>query len=256
MSFQEVQAAFVAHIKDPENINKPSDIEDRRMKIYRELFFNNVEGFIASAFPVLKSLYDEKHWEELVRQFFAEHECKSPYFLEISQEFLQYLDQSYRPKETDPIFMFELAHYEWVELNVSILQRDKNDVLFDSEIDENQLLYLSSVAQCVQYSFPVHQIQIDYQPEAPLDGPYSFVVYRDQDEDTQFIALNPMTSLLLASVEQQPGMSVLQICEHIAKQIPGYTASQLSIGALQTLQQFAQLGIVVDKISNSSLFVS
>ncbi|MCF6442071.1 putative DNA-binding domain-containing protein [Pseudoalteromonas luteoviolacea] len=256
MSFQEVQAAFVAHIKDPENTVKPSDIEDRRMKIYRELFFNNVEGFVASAFPVLKSLYDEKHWIALVRQFFAEHECTSPYFLEISQEFLKYLDQGYRPNESDPVFMFELAHYEWVELNVSILQRDKYDLLFDAELDENQPLFLSSVAQCVQYRFPVHQIQVDYQPEQPQEGPYSFVVYRDLEEEIQFIALNPMTSLLLASVEQQPGMSVLEICEQIAQQTAGFTAAQLAVGALQTLQQFAEKGIVVDKSSRSPLLMS
>ncbi|KID58596.1 hypothetical protein JF50_01570 [Pseudoalteromonas luteoviolacea] len=253
MSFQEVQASFVAHIKDPDNAAKPSDVEERRMKVYRELFFNNIEGFIASAFPVLKSLYSHCEWHSLVRQFFAQHTCKSPYFLEISQEFLRYLEYTYQPSESDPAFMYELAHYEWVELNVSILERNPNDCVRDEGIEESDPLYLSSVTQCVQYNFPVHQIQADFQPTEPEGGPYGFVVYRDHEEETKFIALNPMTSLLLASVEQNPGVSILQLSAQIAQQIPGFSAEQLSAGALQTLQQFTALGIVVDKKNNSAL---
>ena len=88
------------------------------MAIYSELFFNNIEGFIASAFPVLKSLYDEDDWLVLVRKFFIEHNCKTPYFLEISQEFIEYLSHQYQMTKKDPIFMLELAHYEWVELDI------------------------------------------------------------------------------------------------------------------------------------------
>ncbi|AOT09065.1 HvfC family RiPP maturation protein [Pseudoalteromonas luteoviolacea] len=256
MSFQEVQASFVAHIKDPDNVAKPSDVEERRMKIYRELFFNNVEGFVASAFPVLKSLYNQCEWYSLVRKFFAQHSCESPYFLEISQEFLHFLENTYQPTEYDPVFMYELAHYEWVELNVSILKREPSDRIRDERIQENDALYLSSVAQCVQYTFPVHQIQTDFQPSEPEGGPYGFVVYRDHDDETQFIALNPMTSLLLTSIEQNPGVSILQLSEQIAQQIPGFSAEQLLLGALQTLQQFTELGIIVDKKNNSALLRS
>lgn len=88
MSFVETQQAFMAYIRDPDNQPAPSGIESRRLKIYQELFFNNIEGFVSSAFPVLKSLYPATQWLALVRQFFVKHHCKSPYFLEISQEFL------------------------------------------------------------------------------------------------------------------------------------------------------------------------
>ena len=43
------QFEFAAHIRDPENNPVPDNIEDRRMAIYRELFFNNVEDFMASS---------------------------------------------------------------------------------------------------------------------------------------------------------------------------------------------------------------
>ena len=48
------QDALAAHIRDPENVAAPAGVEERRLKIYRELFFNNVEGLLAGNFPVLR----------------------------------------------------------------------------------------------------------------------------------------------------------------------------------------------------------
>lgn len=98
------------------------------MEIYQSLFFNNIDNFVSTAFPVLKSivikLYGEKGWESLVRQFFIEHECRSPYFAEISKEFVEYLSCSPELAIALPIFSAELAHYEWLELDVSIRSND------------------------------------------------------------------------------------------------------------------------------------
>ena len=58
MGFIEVQQQFMDYIRDP-SLPMPEGIEPRRMKVYRDLFFNNISGFVASAFPVLKSLYHD-----------------------------------------------------------------------------------------------------------------------------------------------------------------------------------------------------
>ena len=100
---------FAAHIRDPENQPAPDKIEDRRLGIYRNLFFNNVEGFLGNTFPILKSLYDEGAWLELARSFYSKHHCQSPYFLEISREFLDYLQSEHQMRDTDPPFLFEPA---------------------------------------------------------------------------------------------------------------------------------------------------
>jgi len=78
VSLQQSQQAFINHIKDPDNHPKVNGIEDRRMKIYRELFFNNILGFINGGFPVLSSLYQEDDWKQLVRQ--ANRKYKPPLF--------------------------------------------------------------------------------------------------------------------------------------------------------------------------------
>ena len=66
-SLADVQRAFAAHIREPSVYPAPADIEDRRMKIYRELFYKNIEGFISSAFPILRKLYSDTDWHQMVR---------------------------------------------------------------------------------------------------------------------------------------------------------------------------------------------
>ena len=60
-----LQKDFAAHIRDPQSAVAPEGIEDRRMGIYRDLFFNNIRNFLSANFPVLKTLFDDKGWEEL-----------------------------------------------------------------------------------------------------------------------------------------------------------------------------------------------
>ena len=125
-TFKKHQYEFTAHIRDPEKNARPDGIEDRRMGIYRDLFYNNVEGFIASSFPVIREIYNEKNWHKMIRDFFAKHESHTPYFLEIAEEFLDYLQNERLPQEEDPAGLIELAHYEWVELALHVSDESIN----------------------------------------------------------------------------------------------------------------------------------
>ncbi|ALU42328.1 HvfC family RiPP maturation protein [Pseudoalteromonas rubra] len=246
MSFQQIQADFMAHIKNPGKNPAPKDIEDRRMQVYRELFFNNIEGFVASTFPVLKSLYDEQAWLTLVRAFFSQHDCLSPYFLDISREFLGFLQEGYTSTPADPPFMLELAHYEWTELEVAIVQEAEAELPIPLPLSEQSGLYLAQAARSVSYQYPVHQITCDYQPQS-TSGPHCFIVYRDRAFDVQFIETNPMTALLVQNIVVNPGITIGGLAAHLAEQFSQFDEETLINGAIQTLSQFVRLGILVDK---------
>ncbi|MEZ5567963.1 MAG: putative DNA-binding domain-containing protein [Halioglobus sp.] len=85
------QLHMARYLRDPKREEPPAGVEPRRLKIYEDLVYNNIESFISSGFPVLHSLYEPADWEALVRGFMQRHRSHSPYFLEISQEFLQFL---------------------------------------------------------------------------------------------------------------------------------------------------------------------
>ncbi|BDF94770.1 DUF2063 domain-containing protein [Pseudoalteromonas sp. KAN5] len=246
MSLIDTQNAFMAHIRNPQRQAKPDGIEDRRMAIYRDLFFNNINGFISSGFPVLKTLYCDDDWLQLIRRFFAEHDCQSPYFLDIAAEFVAYLSSDYTFQASDPVFMLELAHYEWIELDVSIVQTDLMECPITGELCE-AALYLSSSARNLSYQFPVQHISADFQPQQPSEQPHYFVVYRDIDDEVQFLATNAMTALLLSIIDSTPGIQLSALVAQVAQHAQQFTIEQLQQGAIATLSAMADRGVIVTK---------
>ena len=156
--FRDTQLQFAAHIRHPEQNPPPPDIEDRRLAIYRDLFYNNIQSFLASGFPVLKSIFEQAHWHSMVRDFIYRHQSHSPYFLKISEEFLSYLQTERIASQEDPGFMLELAHYEWVELalDISNLEMPANSAPQGNMIDN--IPQISPTAWRFNYRYPVKNI--------------------------------------------------------------------------------------------------
>ena len=114
-NFQALQLDFAAHIRNPELNPIPEGIEPRRMAIYNRLFYNNIESFCAMRFERTKTILGEERWHRMIRDFVHRHQCKSPYFAQISEEFIAYLAMD-RSDLSDPPFLLELCHYEWLPL--------------------------------------------------------------------------------------------------------------------------------------------
>ncbi|WP_158967469.1 DUF2063 domain-containing protein [Paraglaciecola sp. L3A3] len=234
-SLKQAQMDFVAHIKNPDENPYQGNIEDRRLQIYRELFFNNVEGFISSAFPVLKSVYSQQDWQQLVRIFFAEHQCLSPYFIDISKEFVDYLSSEYELTKNDPVFMQELAHYEWLELDVSV--RISSQTLSPwNGTDLVSHVSMSELASLVSYQYPVHQISSDFQPTDSSEIVY-LVVYRDIEDEVHFTLVNQVTAHLINIIQNVASISTLQLVEKMSLAMPQLNQQQVSDSLQQVLRQ-------------------
>jgi hypothetical protein len=243
-AFIRQQYSFAAHIRDPQANPAPANIEDRRMGIYRELFFNNIEGFLNSSFPVLRQLFDEDDWLALARDFFARHHCHSPLFLEIPREFLGYLEHERGEHEDDPPFMRELAHYEWVELALSIAENEeageadpRGDLLSGQPV-------LSSLAWPLVYQYPVHKISPEFQPEQPGEQPVYLLVYRDGNDEVGFIELNAVSARLFALLQEHPEHSGLSLLQQIAAELQHPHPDTVIEGGRAILEHWLGLGIV------------
>jgi hypothetical protein len=245
--FQRKQYAFAAHIRDPQKNAAPEGIEDRRMAIYRDLFFNNLRNLLGSTFPVLKKLSGKERWGALIREFMARHESQTPYFLEIPKEFLAFLENEHEPSADDFPFLLELAHYEWVELALSV-STDSNDMsLVDPDGDMlDGVPAMSILAWPLAYRFPVHRISENYQPQEPGEQPTYLAVYRNPDNEIGFMELNAVTSGLLDKIsnnaEQKTGRELLAslaseinfdpdvLAEHGAKALAELRAVNILLG--------------------------
>ncbi len=243
--FQAQQLRFTAHLRDPERVPPPPDVSERRVAVYRELLYNNVESFIAQGFPVLRQLYGEAAWHGLVRGFFARHRARTPYFLEIPREFLRYLQEAYVPGPQDPPFLVELAHYEWVELALSVTDAEADPDQFDSEGDLlDARPVLAPTAWYLVYTWPVHRIGPAYRPARPPDRPTFLLVYRGRDEAVHFTELNPVTARLIELIEAGDRPSGRAMLEQIAAELHHPAPEQVLAGGRAILEQLHEAGAI------------
>jgi len=248
--FMQRQYEFAAHIRDPEHNRAPAHLEDRRMKIYRDLFYNNVEGFLSSGFPVLRELMNDTDWHSLARDFFAHHQCRSPLFLEISREFLNYLEQERGERPDDFPFLLELAHYEWVELALSIADIDEQTVAADPQGDIlDGTPVLSPFAWPLSYRYPVHRISPDFIPAAPGEQTTYLLVYRNNSDEVGFMELNQVSARLFALLQEDPARSGRKALAMIADELQHPDADAVTSGGKQILQEWRQRGIILGTLT-------
>ena len=245
VSFKEKQYAFAAHLRDPENVDAPEGIEARRIAIYRNLFFNNLRSLLARFFPVLRKIHADAQWNRFIRGFMRHHQAQTPYFLELPQEFLAFLQNEYEPREDDYPFLLELAHYEYAELALSI---SEDEIPRDGIDPDGDLLsgmpVKSPLAWAFAYRFPVHRISPDFLPEQPEEQPVYLALYRDSDDQVGFLELNAVTAALLDAIEKSDDLTGESILRQLAADIDYPDADALVQHGAAALQEMRQLEIL------------
>ena len=245
-AFKDKQYAFAAHIRDPENVAAPDGIEPRRMAIYRKLFFNNLYNLLGTFFPVLRKIHSDDQWRRFVRGFMQHHQAQTPYFLQLPEEFLGYLQNEFESSEDDFPFLLELAHYEYAELALSVSE-DETDL---SGVDPNGDLLAnvpvkSALAWSYAYHYAVHRISPGSLPTGPEDQPVYLALYRGSDGDVGFLELNAITAALLDAIEfNEDRLSGEQLLRALADKIDYPDADALVAHGADALLEMRQLEIL------------
>jgi len=245
--FQDKQYAFAAHIRDPDNTLAPPGIEDRRMAIYRTLFFNNLYNLLGSFFPVLRKISSDDQWRHVIRDFMKNHRAKTPYFLQLPEEFLAFLQNAYRALDEAMPFITELAHYEYTELALRV-STDENDA---DGVDANGDLLTDSPVKSVlawafAYHFPVHRISKDYQPSEAAEQPSYLVIYRRSDDKVRFLELNPVSAALLDAIDSSPGQNSGEtLLRELAEKIHYPDVEALIRHGIEALEEMRRLEIII-----------
>jgi hypothetical protein len=243
VDFKARQHEFAAYIRDPENNPAPADVKKQRMFMYRELFFNNIEGFLSGNFPVLRKILTDRQWFALAQDFFAKHSCKTPHFSQIPEEFLDYL-QHERDSPDDLPFMLELAHYEWVEMALSIAKEELvvNQQSLDNLLE--QAVTLSPLAWPLVYQYPVQKIGPAFLPSDAPEQPTFLIVYRNREDDVNFIEITPITYRLLEIVQEHESLSVGDCLKQVAEESNHPDPGFIIAGGLQILKELAEKTII------------
>lgn len=246
--FQKQQFAFTATIRDPERFQTPEGIEERRMAVYRELVYNNVEDLLANFFPVLKKITPEARWHEMVRDFVANHKSKTPIFMKLAEEFVGFLQSEYQPKPDDPVFLVELAHYEWVEIALDVANEEPE---WDRINRKGNLITeapcLSPLIWSLNYQYPVHRIDPDNIPTEPQTT--YLLVYRDNTDEVQFMEINPVASRLLnvlkINEQSETKRTGMQLLQQIADEMQHPNPDVVISGGIHIMQEWTKRDILL-----------
>ncbi len=243
--FRQVQYAFAAHLRDPERSPPPPGIEKRRTDLYCDLALTNVRNFISDNFPVLRKLHDDEQWTRLVRDYFARHRNRTPLFSRLATEFLDYLAEE-RNEPGDPPFLWELAHYEWME---SALRMDLREVSFEGVDRDGDLLaaspMLSPLAWPLAYRFPVHRIGPEFRPRGAPEQPTYLVIYRDLNDEVGFVELNAVAARLIELLGKQTAGTGRELLIQIAAELAHPNPDVVVEGGHDTLRQWRDGHIVL-----------
>lgn len=193
--------AMAQHVRDPDAHAGPPGIEARRLKIYSDLVYNNLDGLLSGGFPVIRKTLGDAGWQALLRGFLARHHSRTPLFTELGRELIAHIEAEPEPRRP---WLAELAHYEWAELGLQL-----SDAALPPHDPHGDLLdgapLLSPLAWPLAYRWPVNRIGPDFQPvESPAE-PTLVLLRREPDGRIHFSALSPLLFRLLELVGANDG---------------------------------------------------
>lgn len=242
--FQEFQLALGRRLRDPRGTERPAGVPARRLAIYEELLFNNVTGFLDSCFPVSRKLLGEKRWRRLNRIFFRDWRSHTPWFREIPREFLRWLTETEILPVRLPRWLSELAHYEWVELALDVMDAPEPPADPDGDLMAG-VPVLAPALMNLAYAWPVHRIGPDWRPRKPVQT--HLLVFRDRAGMVQFIQLNPVSARLVALLQEggQHGLTGDAACAAIAAELGHPDPAVVAAGGRQILENLHANGAVL-----------
>lgn len=206
--FQQTQAEFTHWLRHPEASPQPNDVLPERMNTYRELLFNNVIGFIETAFPVAKALLPEALWQQLTKHFFAEYRCTSPFFYDISLHFREFAADLNWPELTDFPWLTELLHYEWMEMAADIADvanpsTEPGHVLADDHFWQQRdvPIRLAMPTWPLAYQWPVASWTVATNVSDLQAQSQAVVLWRDAGDHVRSFTVEPLAAWLIERIQ-------------------------------------------------------
>jgi len=247
--FRALQLELTAHVRNPSINAIPKGLDPRRVKVYRELLYNNVEKFLSNTFPVTRSTFDDDRWQALVRDYLHRHKATSPYFLEIPQEFLEFLSTTrsgpdgHQDSANDPPWLLEMCHYEWVELalDVADLELPWDDVNPEGDFFGSRWV-ISPLLWSLGYEWPVHTIG-PTTVGSLVKKPTFLIVFRDAKDKVRFLESDAPTSRFLVLLGED--RTLREVIDQMTLEMPQLATDEVETKMLATLESLREKGVVL-----------
>jgi hypothetical protein len=147
--------------------------------------------------------------------------------------------------------MLELAHYEWVEMALSI---SKETLPADHQSLDNFLsgrLRLSPLAWTLAYQYPVQKISPDFLPQSAPEQATFLIVYRNRDDEVNFIEITPISYRLLQIIQEHEDIPVEDYLKQVAEESNHPNPEMILAGGLQILKELSEKTVLIFREAGS-----
>ena len=243
--FVRLQRALTQYLRDPETLMPPPGHEERRLTIYRHAIFANLDGFMTDNYPRVRDVTDETRWNAMLRDYLIRHVSTSTAFIDLPLEFLDYLERE-RDEPTDPAFLHELAHFDWLETLISADERriDLTDIDRDGDLI-NGVPVANPILRVAAYRYPVHVIGPEYQPPEAPQEPTRIAAFRDLDNRYGFLDLSNASARLLELIVEAKGLTGREIFEAVAREMGQTDGSALITAGRSILSRMRDRAVIL-----------
>ena len=212
-----LQKQFSDHIRNPDRNPAPEGIEERRLAIYRRLFFNNLSSLFGKNFTIVRKIVPDDRWQALIRAFMVQHRPTTPLFPEIGREFVRFLAEHPEHCSEWP-WLAELAHWQFMATSVRNNEADPSAVAADPEAD---LMIghpiVNPTLKLAQYQWPVHTIRANRLPKSQAN--VILAIFRKPDDRLGRMQINAVTARLLELLQENAGTSGQDCLKRLAAEI-------------------------------------
>jgi hypothetical protein len=244
LPFQQQQRQFLHYLRQPRVAQLPAGFAPERLAVYADLLYNKFDESLTACFPVIHRILSPADWRALLLDFIAEHRCLTPYYRQIPDEFVQYLQQERNRTDNLP-FLAELAHFEWIELQLSIAESESITI---KPLTREQLLFgtpvFAPVMQLLHYQWPVQDIGPHALPTEPPAMTTHILGFRNSNDQVRFIALSPATAHLIELLGT--GLTGQQALQVMRGELTPAQFTELTWFGLSILIDLRRQGAIID----------
>jgi len=226
-----LQSRMAGYCRDGKPVDLPVDSQER-LSQYRRLVFNVVKGILEQSYPVATRRLPSEMWNQLLHDFFAEHDCRDPQVWRMPKELIDFvMNNGDRYAETP--YLVDLLRMEWLEIEVHSMPDKPIPNHLPVEDILNQAIVINPHYRLEQFEYPVHQIhQLD---PAQHKSDFFLLVFREEETgNVQFIQLQPFMAIFLDTLMLNPTICAVEVAESIC-QTSGHSVDQLLFRQIEAL---------------------
>ena len=225
--------------------------EPTRWQVYRRLVRGRVRQTMEHALPMFSSAIGASSFAALLDLFLARGVPRSPYLRDLPGELLAWLDDDALDQRRQwPEFAYDLARYEWAELDVAYDSARAPEPIAALSMDGVPVL--QPAHRLLDLGYPVHRVETEAELAALAREPIALCLYRDSaTHEVQMLELTPIAATILRSIGSGARLPLTQIVRNAAA-LHDVQVDVAFVGALsELLASLTERGLLLGSLNNS-----